>query len=79
MSATCAAMVMAASLGATPAAAQTGSGTGNPDDPVYCTQTLQGILYCCRLYDPCQQIWYDGARDDRRPEEPLKPSESPEE
>lgn len=66
----------ASALAATPASAQTGSGTGDPFGPTYCSYTPQGVYYCCYRWDGCQQPYFG---DSARPEEPTKPSELPEE
>jgi hypothetical protein len=64
-----------ASLAAAPAYAQTGSGTGEDDSPYTCN-FREDYYSCCPRYDPCTQIWIDAPL---RPEEPSKPSESPDE
>jgi hypothetical protein len=71
-----ASILLAASLAAAPAAAQTGSGTGESDDPYTCN-FKEDYYSCCPRYDPCTQIFIGDAPV--RPEEPLKPSDSPEE
>lgn len=76
VSATFAAIAMAAaSLAATPAPAQTGSGTGE-DDGAYTCNFKEDYYSCCPRWEPCTQFWIDAPL---RPEEPSKPTESPDE
>jgi hypothetical protein len=64
----------AASLTGAPAAAQTGSGTGDPAEPAYCYSTEGKYWYpCCHRWDPCTQIWVDS------PLPPQEPPKSPDE
>ena len=68
------ALLAAAALAATPAPAQTGSGTGEEDNPVTCN-FRENYYSCCPRYGPCTQMVIDAPI---RPEEPSKPTESPE-
>lgn len=68
-------LLAASALAATPAPAQTGSGTGEDDNPVTCN-LRENYYSCCPRYGPCTQFYIDAPV---RPEEPAKPTESPEE
>jgi hypothetical protein len=78
-------VLAAASLAATPAPAQTGSGAGDPDNYRYCRQ-IDGSdskdptywYVCCNIYDSCTQPFLDSPLPSEPVGDPSKGStESP--
>lgn len=70
-----AAILAAASLGATAAPAQTSGGSGDPaNPPTYCYSAEGNYWYvCCNRSDPCTQIFVDASLP------PVKPADLPDE
>ena len=68
------ALLAASAFAATPAFAQTGSGSGEDESTTTCN-IREDYYSCCPTWNPCTQFYIDAPLP---PAEPVKPAESPE-